>query len=124
MLQKIRKWFTIDHVVDLIVDILLIIWDVITSPILIVMRIVRWSLSGWLTTNLKHFVRWIAHWFERKRAWRKEKGYGIFRTYWYLIIPSPFILIMLIFAIAVITGLIEGLGIAYSEFESEINDIE
>ena len=30
--QRFKDWWTIDHVVDLIVDALLLIWEVIASP--------------------------------------------------------------------------------------------
>ena len=91
--QRIRKWCTIDHVVDLSVDILLMIWDVITSPILIIARVLRHFVGEWFTDKIKAGVRWIAHWFERKREYRLEHGQGIFRTYWFLIILSPILVI-------------------------------
>ena len=116
--QKLKKWCTIDHVVDLSVDIFLLIWDVITSPILIVMRILRHFIGEWFTDKIKAGVRWIAHWFERKRAYRLEHGHGLFRTYWFLILPSPFILLALIIALAVYAGLTEGLDIAMEEFDN------
>ena len=100
MFKRIKKWFTIDHVVDLAVDIALMIWDVITSPVLIVVRILRHFIGEWFTDKIKTGVRWIAHWFERKRAYRLEHGHGIFRTYWWLIILTPFVLI----GIAVLAG--------------------
>ena len=93
MLKRIKKWCTIDHIVDLVVDILLMIWDVITSPILILVRIVRHFIGAWFTDKIKAGVRWVAHWFERKHAYRLENDIGIFRTYWWLIILSPLILI-------------------------------
>ena len=93
MWKRIKKWCTIDHIVDLSVDILLMVWDVITSPVLIVARILRHFIGAWFTDKIKAGVRWIAHWFERKRAYRLEHGIGIFRTYWWLIILSPILLI-------------------------------
>jgi len=93
MWKRIKKWCTIDHIVDLTVDILLMIWDVITSPILIIARVLRHFIGAWFTDKIKAGVRWIAHWFERKRAYRLEHGIGIFRTYWWLIILSPILLI-------------------------------
>ena len=115
--QRIKKWCTIDHVVDLSVDIFLLIWDVITSPILIVMRILRHFIGEWFTDKIKAGVRWIAHWFERKREYRLEHGHGLFRTYWFLILPSPFILLALILALAIFSGVTEGLDIAMEEFD-------
>lgn len=115
--QRIKKWCTIDHIVDLSVDIFLLIWDVITSPILIVMRVIRHFIGEWFTDKIKAGVRWIAHWFERKRAYRLEHGHGLFRTYWFLILPSPFILLALIMALAIFSGVTEGLDIAMEEFD-------
>ncbi len=107
MFERLKKWVTLDRCVDLAVDVLLIIWDVLTSPILILVRILRWFIGGWLQTKIKKLARWIAHWFERKRAYRKQHGYGIFKTYWFLIIPSPLILFALFILAAVITGTME-----------------
>jgi hypothetical protein len=115
--QRIKKWCTIDHVVDLSVDIFLLVWDVITSPILIVMRILRHFIGEWFTGKIKAGVRKIAHWFERKREFRLEHGHGLFRTYWFLILPSPFILLAFIIALAIFSGLTEGLDIAMEEMD-------
>ena len=57
--------------------------------------------------KIKACVRWIAHWFERKREQRLAKGHGIFRTYWLLILLSPFIIIGLTFAISATAGVLE-----------------
>ena len=82
--ERIKKWCTIDHIVDLSVDIFLMIWDVITSPVLIVVRVIRHFIGEWFTDKIKAGVRWIAHWFERKRAWNRLG----WRTYWLLILLS------------------------------------
>ena len=54
--QRIKKWCTIDHIVDLSVDLFLIIWDVITSPVLIVMRILRHLIGEWFIDKIKAVV--------------------------------------------------------------------
>ena len=116
MLERLKKWCTIDHLVDLIVDILLIIWDVISSPILIVMRLARHVIGSWFTDKIKAGVRWIAHWFERKREYRLKHGHGLIRTYWILILTSPFIL----FAIAIgVMALIVGAEVFAWIFDAE-----
>jgi hypothetical protein len=101
--------------VDLTVDLLLMVWDVITNPVLIVVRIIRHFIGEWLTDRIKRFFRWIAHWFERKRAYRLEHGHGILRTYWLQIILSPFV------AIALWLGsmLIYGMTLGYEEIKQE-----
>ncbi len=107
MFKQLKKWFTIDHCVDLAVDILLVIWDVISSPILIVMRILRHFLGEWIVGNIKAVLRWVAHWFERKRAYRLAHDHGIFRTYWFLILPSPFILLLITLLLGISIGIAE-----------------
>jgi len=113
--QRIKKWCTIDHIVDLSVDIFLIIWDVITSPVLIVMRILRHFIGEWFIDKIKACVRWIAHWFERKRAYRLEHGIGIFRTYWWLILLSPIILVGILITVAVTIFSMELSGAIFDE---------
>ena len=115
MFKRLKKWFTIDHCVDLAVDIFLIIWDVISSPILIVMRILRHFIGEWIVDSIKAVIRWIAHWVERKRAYRLKHGHGILRTYWLQIILSPFV------AIALWLGsmLIYGMTLGYEEIKQE-----
>ena len=39
--QKLRNWCNIDNIVDASVDLFLILFDVLSSPILIVMRLIR-----------------------------------------------------------------------------------
>ena len=90
--QRFRSWITLDRATDLVVDIFLIIFDVLTHPILIVVRIFRWFMNLWFVDRLKRMARWVAHWFERKRAYRLKHGHGILRTYWWLILLSPIIL--------------------------------
>ena len=94
--QRIREWITLDRVTDLAVDIFLIVFDVLSHPILIVVRIVRWVMNLWFVDRLKRGVRWIAHWFERKREHRITHGHGILRTYWWLIVLSPVILALIV----------------------------
>ena len=107
MWKRFKKWATIDHCVDLLVDILLMIWDVISSPILIVMRIVRWLISDWLTATLKKWARWIAHWLEHKAELRKERGISFIKAYWWLFVIAPFVFLILLFAGAIFFGLAE-----------------
>jgi len=115
MLKRLKKWCTIDHIVDLCVDLFLIIWDVITSPVLIVMRILRHFIGEWFIDKIKAGVRWIAHWFERKRAYRLEHGHGIWRTYWFLIILSPIILVGILITVAVTIFSMELSGAIFDE---------
>ena len=78
--------------------------EVIASPILIVVRIIRYFIGDWFVGGLKKIVKGIARWFARKREYRKAHGHGIFRTYWLLILTSPITLFILFCLTAIITG--------------------
>ena len=62
MWQRFRKWLNIDHVVDLAVDLFLILFDVLSSPILIVMRLLRWIVSKFMLDGLKNKIKRLVHW--------------------------------------------------------------
>lgn len=60
MLEKIKKrwceWrakWTVDHTVDVVVDLTLLLIDVIASPVLIVVRLVRYVFGEWIADKLK-----------------------------------------------------------------------
>ena len=107
--QRFKDWWTIDHVVDLCVDALLLIWEVVSSPILIVVRIIRHFIGDWFVGGIKSIIKIVVRWFARKREYRLEHGHGILRTYWLLILLSPFILFFLFIFIAMATGIAQDL---------------
>ena len=55
----IKKYFNLDNIVDTGVDIALVIFDVLSSPILIVMRVVRWFLNEFVLGHIKKFIKSI-----------------------------------------------------------------
>jgi hypothetical protein len=71
MWKRIKKWFNIDHLVDLSVDLFLILFDVLTSPILIVMRLIRFTLSNFFAESIKKYIKRVIHWIEVKPRWVK-----------------------------------------------------
>ena len=71
MWARIKKWFNIDHIVDLSVDLFLILFDVLTSPILIVMRLVRFTRSNFFADSIKKYIKRVIHWIEKKPRWVK-----------------------------------------------------
>ena len=109
--ERWRKAMTADNMVDLSVDIFLIVFDVLSSPILIVMRIVRWILAKFVNDHVKSFIKRIVHWFLDNRKIRLERGQNIFRYYWYLWLLSPFIVFALWMLIAVTIGFRQGAGL-------------
>ena len=106
--QKLREWCNIDNIVDASVDLFLILFDVLSSPILIVMRVVRWMLAKFVNEHVKNFIKKIVHWFIDNRKIRLAKGQNIFRYYWLLWLLSPVILFGLLLVIAFTTGVLEG----------------
>tara|TARA_B100000941_G_C28444306_1_gene521420 strand:+ start:498 stop:833 length:336 start_codon:yes stop_codon:yes gene_type:complete len=62
MWQRFRKWLNLDHIVDLCVDLFLILFDVITSPILIVMRLLRWTVGKYILDGLKDKIKRLIRW--------------------------------------------------------------
>ena len=106
---KIKQWWSVDHVIDLIVDMALLLFDVISCPILIAVRIIRYFIGEWIVDGIKNIIKGVVHWFQRKRAYRLEHGHGIFRTYWWLIMLSPFIIFGLWMIIAVSYGFVSGI---------------
>ena len=64
--QKLREWSNIDNIVDASVDLFLILFDVLSSPILIVMRLVRFVIGNYLLGGVKNKIKRVAHWAEDK----------------------------------------------------------
>ena len=61
--KQFKEWNTVDHWIDLIVDIGLIAFDVIASPILILVRFFRYFMNKWVNGYIKTFLEWIVHKF-------------------------------------------------------------
>ena len=118
--ERWKKAATADNIVDFSVDVFLIVFDVLSSPILIVMRVVRWLLNKFVNKHIKGFIKRIVHWFLDQRKIRLSRGQNIFRYYWYLWLLSPFIFVGLMLAGALFFGLWEGLNIGFEVFEQEI----
>ena len=107
--ERWKKACTTDNIIDFSVDVGLIAFDVLSSPILIVMRVVRWMLAKFVNQHVKNFIKKIVHWFIDNRKIRLQKGQNIFRYYWYLWLLSPVILLVLVLVLAFTTGVLEGM---------------
>ena len=59
--KKLKELWNVDSMIDLIVDVLLIIFDVLYSPILIVVRILRHFFNEWIVGTIKAILKWFAH---------------------------------------------------------------
>ena len=118
--ERWRKACTADNIVDLSVDCFLLFFEVLSSPILIVMRAVRWVINKFFVDRLKNIVKRIVHWFMDNRVKRLAKGQNIFRYYWWLWLLSPVILILLMLGISLIYGLMTGMNIGFEIWEKDI----
>tara|TARA_Y100001934_G_C11787431_1_gene511092 strand:- start:151 stop:483 length:333 start_codon:yes stop_codon:yes gene_type:complete len=69
MWKRFRKWLNIDHIVDVSVDLFLILFDVLSSPILIVMRLLRYVVGKYLMDGVKNRIKQLLHWLKTKPRW-------------------------------------------------------
>tara|TARA_Y100000114_G_scaffold51669_1_gene47124 strand:+ start:694 stop:1095 length:402 start_codon:yes stop_codon:yes gene_type:complete len=118
--ERWKKACTADNIVDLSVDCFLLFFEVLSSPILIVMRAVRWFINKYLVDKLKNLVKKIVHWFMDNRVKRLKKGQNVFRYYWWLWLLSPIILIALIIGSILIWGMVTSLNWGFEWLERDI----
>ena len=59
--NQFREWNTDDHWIDLIVDVGLIAFDVLASPVLILVRFIRFFFNRYVNGYIKNFLKWFAH---------------------------------------------------------------
>ena len=57
--KRVKKAVNTDNVLDLIVDMSLIVFDVLSSPILLVMRVVRYFFNKFVRGYFKRGIKWI-----------------------------------------------------------------
>ena len=69
MWQRLKKKLNIDSIVDVSVDLFLILFDVLSSPILIVMRILRYVVGKYMLDGVKNRIKQLLHWLEKKPRW-------------------------------------------------------
>lgn len=59
--KKLQELWNVDSIIDLMVDLLLLVFDVIYSPILIIVRLIRHFFNEWIVNTTKRFLKWFAH---------------------------------------------------------------
>ena len=67
--QKFKFWrekWTVDHTIDVVVDVTLLLIDVIMSPVLICVRLVRYLIGDWITDRIKSGIKIVVHWWEKR----------------------------------------------------------
>ena len=64
--KRAGKWFNVDNIIDATVDLFLILFDVLSSPILIIMRLARYFIGKYMLGGVKNKIKKVAHWTEGK----------------------------------------------------------
>ena len=59
--EKWKKLFTTDNIIDLSVDAFILLADVLTSPILIVVRLVKHVVNIYFIERIKRAIKWFVH---------------------------------------------------------------
>ena len=57
--KRFKKALNTDNALDLVVDMSLILFDVLSSPILIVMRVVRYFFNKFVKDYVKKGIKWL-----------------------------------------------------------------
>ena len=58
---RIKKAVNADNILDVIVDMSLILFDVLSSPILMVMRVFRYFFNKFIRGYFKKGIRWVVN---------------------------------------------------------------
>jgi len=58
---RVKKAVNADNILDVIVDMSLILFDVLSSPILIVMRVFRYFFNKFIRGYFKRGIRWVVN---------------------------------------------------------------
>ena len=86
--KRAGKWFNVDNIIDATVDLFLILFDVLSSPILIIMRLARYFIGKYMLGGVKNKIKKVAHWTE-------DKHIAIKIVVWILIICVGIIILTL-----------------------------
>jgi len=57
--KRVRRMINSDNAIDAGVDIMLIIFDVLSSPILIVVRVLRYAFNKFIRGYVVRGIKWI-----------------------------------------------------------------
>ena len=59
--EKWKKLCTTDNIIDLSVDAFILLADVLTSPILIIVRLVKHIVNKYFVERIKRAIKWFVH---------------------------------------------------------------
>jgi len=57
--KRVRRMINSDNAIDVSVDVMLIIFDVLSSPILIVVRVLRYGFNKFIRGYVVKGIKWI-----------------------------------------------------------------
>ena len=57
----LKKKVNTDNVIDFSVDVGIVAFDVLSSPILIIVRIIRYYVKKFINRYLKKYIKWFVH---------------------------------------------------------------
>ena len=58
---RYNKLCTTDNVIDITVDAIILLADVLTSPILIVVRLIKHIVNVYFIDRIKRAIKWVVH---------------------------------------------------------------
>ncbi len=59
--DRYNKLCTTDNIIDVCVDAFILLADILTSPILIVVRIVKHIINMYFIDKIKDLIKWFVH---------------------------------------------------------------
>ncbi len=59
--ERWKKLWTTDNVIDLSVDGFILLFDVLSSPILIIVRVLKHIINMFFIERIKRAIKWFAH---------------------------------------------------------------
>jgi hypothetical protein len=59
--DRYNKLCTTDNVIDITVDAIILLADVLTSPILIVVRLIKHIVNVYFIDRIKRAIKWVVH---------------------------------------------------------------
>ena len=64
--KRVRRMINSDNAIDVSVDVMLIVFDVLSSPILIVVRVARYAFNKFIRGYVIRGIKWILNKLLRK----------------------------------------------------------
>ena len=59
--NRYNKLCTTDNIIDITVDAIILLADVLTSPILIIVRLIKHIVNVYFIDRIKRAVKWFVH---------------------------------------------------------------